>query len=99
MREGNQPIGTASVAQYFQRAGELMRASGGAWIVKRHGEVSLRRQFKSPFHQRPWFQVVAEVDRAEIMAKRRAGARGGGQHGGDAGQHAYIKGLKPWRLI
>ena len=90
-RKRDQPLGTAGLAQDFQRALELMRAGGGARIVERHREVGFRGEPKPPFHQRPRLQIVAEVDRAKIMAERRAGAGGGGQHRGDAGQHANVE--------
>ena len=89
--EGDQPIGTAGLAQDFQRACELMRAGGGAGIVERHREVGFRGEPKPPFHQRPRLEIVTEVDRAEVVAERRAGAGGCGQHRRDAGQHADIE--------
>ena len=77
---------------------KAVRPARRARIVHRNREIGFRGEPQALLDHRPRLQIVGEIDRAEIMAERRAGARGGGQHRGDAGQHADGK-LVPLRRL
>jgi hypothetical protein len=91
--KGDQPVHAAFLAQNLKNAGELMRAAGTARIVEAHGEIAPRGHAQTVFDQGKGFQIVRQVDRAEIMAQRRARRRRRRQHGGDPGQDGDVQSM------
>ena len=77
--------------EQVQRLFNAFRAGLRARIVKRHRKIRLRRKGQTLFDQAPGFEVVAQVDRAEVVPQRRARAGRRGQHRGDAGQDRDVE--------
>ena len=80
--------------KHVERAGKAVGPARRARIVDRDGEISLGGEPQPLLDHRPGLQIVGEIDRAEVMAERRTGARCGGQHRGHTGQHADGKVLQ-----
>jgi hypothetical protein len=60
-------------------------------VVEGDREVGVGGEAHAAFDQRPGLEIVREVDRAKIMAERRAGAGACREHRGDAGEYADVE--------
>ncbi|GCC49473.1 hypothetical protein chiPu_0033930, partial [Chiloscyllium punctatum] len=87
-RENHDAFAATGVVQDLERPRKAFRPARRAWIVHRDGKIGFGREPQALFDQRPWLEIVGEVDRAEIMAEWRADTRGCRQHRRHAGQHA-----------
>ena len=83
-------------AQAFEGAAELPGPRLADRVVERDHEAGLRCRVEAAFDQLPGLQIVGQRDRAEIMAERRADARGDRQHRGDAGHDGQLD-VAPFR--
>ena len=83
-------------AQAFEGPPELPGPRLADRIVERDHEAGLRCRVEPALDQLPGLQIVGQRDRAEIMAERRADARGDRQHRGDAGHDGQLD-VAPFR--
>jgi hypothetical protein len=76
---------------------ELRRAGSGHGIVERDDEACLRGEGEAALDECPGLEVVRQRDGAEVVAERRAGGGGDGEHRGHAGDDGEVDGA-PCRL-
>jgi hypothetical protein len=84
-------------AHRVERAIELPRPRTRDRVVERHHQIGLRRVPQARLDHLPRLQVVRERDRAEVVAERRAGLRGGRERRRHAGFDAQLDG-RPLRV-
>jgi hypothetical protein len=78
-------------AQSLEHLRELAGSAFRARIIHGHGKIAGHCQLQPLQHQIEGFEIVGQVDRAEIMPQGGTGRRRRRQHGGNPGQNPDIQ--------
>ena len=84
-------------AQSFEGGRQLMRSCTRNRIVERENKSRLRGGIEPALDQSPRLEIVRERERAEIMSKGSADARGDRKHCGDARHDGDVEGPPGFR--